>query len=48
MRLRERSLTLTRRLLLAMRVRAVIAAAIGRRRAVAEFCKGMMKRVCAQ
>jgi hypothetical protein len=31
-----------------MRVRAVIAAAIGRRRAVAAFCKGMMKRVCAQ
>jgi hypothetical protein len=31
-----------------MRVRAVIAAAIGRRRVVAEFCKEMMKRVCAQ
>jgi hypothetical protein len=37
------------RLLLAMRVRAVIAAAIGVCRcAAAEFCKKMMKRVCAQ
>jgi hypothetical protein len=31
-----------------MRVRAVIAAAIARRRAVAEFCEQMMKPVCAQ
>jgi hypothetical protein len=31
-----------------MRVRAVIAAAIGRRCVVAEFCKEMMKPVCAQ
>ena len=48
LRLRERSLTLTQRLVLAMRVRAVIAAAIGRRCVVAEFCKEMMKPVCAQ
>jgi hypothetical protein len=31
-----------------MRARSINGAAIGRRRAVAEFCKEMMKRVCAQ